>query len=114
MDDCPRQNPAYRSATGEPRASGALPRRMVSMTLSSPDWDLPVHTATSEAASTIVPTAKAGHAIEKDLEDALPPRSWPHCRGARPAGTDRVRVPCRLSASWIPPTPLAATGVPTW
>jgi hypothetical protein len=44
---------------------------MVSMTRSSPDWDLLMRTATSEAASTIVPTAKAGHAVEKDLEDAL-------------------------------------------
>ncbi|HEX3329059.1 MAG TPA: hypothetical protein VHS27_03995 [Gaiellales bacterium] len=41
------------------------------MTRSSPDWDLLMRTATSEAASTIVPTAKAGHAVEKDLEDAL-------------------------------------------
>ncbi|HEX5248735.1 MAG TPA: hypothetical protein VFW14_03625 [Gaiellales bacterium] len=41
------------------------------MTLSVPEWNALMVAATSESARAIVPSAKAGHAIEKDLENAL-------------------------------------------
>ena len=41
------------------------------MTLSVPEWDALMGGATSAAARAITPTATAGHAVERDLEDAL-------------------------------------------
>ena len=43
----------------------------VSTTISVRDWDALMNEVASEAAQAIVPSAKAGHALERDLEIAL-------------------------------------------